>query len=142
MRCATGMQVALLVMLAACATTEVETLKAPAVAHNRDFVGGELQTGRPGKSTLIIKRDRGVQGLACYLRILVDEMPVADLDRGEKVVLHPDPGDHVLGVSPTSGVCGGGYAGATASLVAGQTATFRVGFGFGIGNVFLQGTDS
>ncbi len=133
-----GLTFGSLAMLAGCATTAIETSKASPVAPDRVF-GGEVLTGRPGKATLIVKRDTGFQGSACFLRIFLDAVPVADLDRGERVVLHLAPGDHLLGVSPTR-ICGGGLAEAKAAPLAGQTATFRVGFGYGFGNVFIDPT--
>ena len=127
-------------LLAGCATTAIDTSAASAVPPGRLF-GGEALTGRPGKATVIVKRDRGFQGAACFLRILVDTSPVADLDRGERVLLHLAPGGHVLSVS-TTGVCGSQVAEAKAELAAGQTATYRVGFGFGFGRVFVRPTPS
>lgn len=129
---------ACLAMLAGCATTAIETAEASSAPPDR-VIGGEALTGRPGKATVIVKRDTGFQGSACFLRILIDAAPVAELGRGEKVVLHLTPGSHVLGVS-TKGLCGGRAAETKAALAAGQTATFRVGFGFGFGDVFVRPT--
>jgi hypothetical protein len=131
---------ACLAMLAGCATTAVDTSEASPVPPDRLF-GGEALTGRPGKASVIVKRDTGFQGSACFLRILVDATPAADLGRGEKVVLHLWPGSHVLSVS-AKGLCGGKGAETKAALAAGQTATFRVGFGFGFGAVFVRPTAS
>jgi hypothetical protein len=133
-----GLALISLAMLAGCTTRVVETSKAAPVPPDR-VSGGELLTGRPGKGTLIVKRDAGFQGSACFLRIFVDAVPVAELDRGEKVVVHLAPGNHLLGASP-SRICGGRLAEAKTALIAGQTATFRVGFGFGVGNVFVRPT--
>jgi hypothetical protein len=127
-----------LAMLAGCTTTAVDSSKAASAPPDRVF-GGEALTGRPGKATVIVTRDSGFQGAACFLRILVEATPVADLARGEKVVLHLSPGEHVLSVS-TKGLCGGKIAETKATLAAGQTATFRVGFGFGFGDVFVRPT--
>ena len=127
-----------LAVLAHCATTAVDTSEASSPPPERVF-GGEALTGRPGKATVIVTRDKGFQGSACFLRILVDATPVADLARRESVVLHLTPGDHVLSVS-TKGLCGGKLAETKAALAAGQTATFRVGFGFGFGDVFVRPT--
>lgn len=127
-----------LALLAGCATTAIDTSEASSAPPDRVF-GGETLTGRPGKTTVIVKRDRGFQGAACFLRILVDATAVADLDRGEKVVLHLAPGSHVLSVS-TKGLCGGKLAETKADLAQGQTATYRVGFGFGFGGVFVRPT--
>jgi len=123
-----GLALVSLAVLGGCATTPVATSDASPVTPNRVFAGEQL-TGRPGKATLIIKRDSGFQGSACYLRIFVDSAPVADLDRGEKVVLHLEPGDHLLTVSPNSIVCGRRVATTNAVLIGGQTATFRIGYG-------------
>jgi len=131
---------ACLAVLAGCATTAIDTSEAPSAPPDRIF-GGEALTGRPGKATVIVTRDKGFQGFACFLRILVDASPVADLDRGEKVVLHLSPGGHVLSVS-TKGLCGGRVAETKAELAAGQTATYRVGFGWGFGGVFVRPTTS
>ena len=122
-----GLALVLLTMLDGCATTPVETSEASPVAPGRVFAGEQL-TGRPGKATLIIKRDNGFQGSACYLRISVDAAPVADLGRGEKLVLHLEPGNHSLAVSSKS-ICAGRAAETNTILVAGQTTTFRVGYG-------------
>src|SRR5690349_1299613 len=78
-------------LLAGCTTTAIDSSQAPSAPPDRIF-GGEALTGRPGKATVIVTRDKGFQGVACFLRILVDASPVADLDRGEKVVLHLSPG--------------------------------------------------
>ena len=130
-----GLALVSLTMFEGCATTLVETSEASPVTPNRVFAGEQL-TGRPGKATLIVKRDRGFQGSACYLRIFVDSAAVADLDRGEKVVLHLEPGDHLLAVSPNGIVCGRRAAETNLALIAGQTATFRVGYG--VVDLFVQ----
>jgi len=59
--------------------------------------------------SLIIKRDSGLMGSACTIRVFVDAVPVADLGPSEKVEVFLALGEHIVGVT-SNGICGGGIA--------------------------------
>lgn len=128
---------AALAAVAGCATEPMETSAASPVPSSR-ILAANLTAPVPGSGSLIFKRDTGLNNGACSFRLFIDGQPFADIDTGEKVQIHPQPGEHILGAR-SNGICFAGNAEASTTLLAGQIRTFRVSVGSG-GELKIQPT--
>lgn len=117
-----------LVLVSGCATDPIPTSEAAPVPSERILT---TKFSRPGQGTgeVIVKRDVSIGGYGCSWRVFVNGGAVADLRPAEKVVLHLPTGDHILGAEPVGAICGGRMSEVKTTVKAGETATFRVGFG-------------
>lgn len=122
-------------LLAGCATEPVSTAQAANVPASRVF-DASLLTARPGASPIVIKRDSGMSGAACNVKIFVNGSAVADLATSEKITLHMPPGRHMLGARHN---CTGSLAEQPLILQQPIPHTFRIGMGFN-GEFTLQQT--
>lgn len=123
-----------LILLAAvgvtgCTTTPVPTDKATDIPFERVSDKSLLQVGSD-KGTVIIKRDSGHVGNACYSKLYLDGKEIAQIDVAEKLVFHPDKGEHIIGAYP--GICGGSLSEASIRVEVGKTITYRVGYDSGV----------
>jgi hypothetical protein len=128
---------ALLAVLAGCATEPMATSEARPVPQDR-ILAAKLINPTPGSASLILKRDTGLNNAACNFRLFIDGQAFADIDTGEKIQIHPQPGEHILGAR-SNGICFAGNAESVTTLVAGQTRTYRVSVGSG-GELKIQPT--
>jgi hypothetical protein len=128
---------ALLVTIVGCATEPMATSEAKPVPQDR-ILAAQLINPTSGSASLIFKRDTGLNNAACNFRLFIDGQPFADIDTGEKVQIHPAPGEHILGAR-SNGICFAGNAEAITTLAAGQTRTYRVSVGSG-GELKIQPT--
>lgn len=117
----------LVLVLTGCATQPIPTSQALVVPQERLLDSRYSQPGE-GKGAVVVKRDSGFMGSACFARIFIDAMPMADLDKAEKVIFYLAQGDFVVSSQP-KGVCGGGMSEVRASVKPGAELTFRVGYG-------------
>lgn len=85
------------IAIGACATKQVSTAEAVAVASERIYVGPA--TGDTYSVRII--RDAGFAGSGCMARIYLDGKDAADLEPGEAVVLTLATGRHIIGASPS-----------------------------------------
>jgi hypothetical protein len=127
----------LLLAISGCATEPMTTSVGALVPANRIFVA-ELAKPATGKASVVVKRDTGFMGGGCEFRLFVDGKPFADIGYGEKVQIHLQPGEHILGAR-SNGICMAGDAESATVLVAGQTRMYRIGIGSG-GELRLQPT--
>lgn len=74
----------------------------------KQIISTALLEKRDGTGEVIIKRDSGFFGSACFSRVYVDGKEVADLGTAQKVI-HATIGDHVFSAWPKR-VCGGGMS--------------------------------
>jgi hypothetical protein len=129
--------VILALSLMACATQPVAIHQAAAVPSSRILAPQSLsQTSYTG--SLIIKRDSGLMGSACTIRVFVDAVPVADLAPAEKVELFLDFREHIVGVT-SNGICGGGVAEAAVIISPERQKILRISSGQS-GDIYLQPT--
>jgi len=110
------------VTLTACATSPVPTDQAK---PTQTILDESVTTPKTGAGTLIIKRDAGMVGSACSIRVFVDGLPFAELAAGERVTAYLPPAEYIVGARST-GVCGGGDSEAAVTLKAKQTRVYRV----------------
>jgi hypothetical protein len=119
----------LILALAACATQPVPDFETMPVPVKRILNQVYLNPG-PRSGQVSVKRDSGLRGAACSIRVLIDAQPVVDLRRAEKIILHLPAGDHVLSATGTTGLCSGaGVPEVRATVREGDEITFRVGHG-------------
>lgn len=94
------------------------------------------QNPTDGDATVIITRDAGYSGSACYIAFFVDGKVAAKLASAERATFHLSTGDHVLGAWNTgSGLCGyregEDRREVAVSLKPGETRRFRILIGDG-----------
>jgi hypothetical protein len=128
---------AVLAALIGCATEPVATSAAQPVPNDRILLS-KLTSPTPGSGSLIFKRDTGLNNSACNFRLFLDGQPFADIDTGEKVQIHPQAGEHIIGAR-SNGICFAGNAESVTTLEPGQTRTYRVSVGSG-GELKIQPT--
>lgn len=116
------------VLISACATKPPREgqLRTPPADRLMKF-----QSPSDGDSAIVVTRDVGSVGSACYHAVFIDGMEVAKLATGERAVFHVPSGEHILGAWTTgSGLCG--YREGTdrreqsTMLKTGETRKFRV----------------
>lgn len=122
-----SMALPLALVVAGCATRSVSVADTTPVPASRVLAPRLLQAG-PNTGGLILKRDSGLMGAACRIRVSVDAVPVADLGTSEKVELFLPAGEHVLGATAT-GICGGGMSETAVVITAGRQKIYRVSSG-------------
>ena len=110
--------------ISGCATSPITTTSAQPVPASQ-ILSAELTTQTNGTAEVIVKRDSGMRGMGCMVRIYADAKPAADLWRSEKVVMYLPEGDHIISAS----TCGGGVVEIQTIVKAGKVNTYRVGFG-------------
>lgn len=125
-----------LIALAGCSTTQVPTDKAVRVPTDRVLAYASKPTEPYG--TIVVTRDTGLVGGACYVGILVDGRFSARIDTGEIVSLYVPVGEHLVGLvgdEQSGGVCGWGELRKEQSttLSTGQVKRFRIGGDTNIG---------
>ena len=114
-------------MLMACATVPVSNTGATPAPADR-ILDREWMQPRPGAVSVVLKRDSGAMGSMCSVRMYVDGRPIVDIRQGEKIELQLPVGEHIFSAQP-NGICAGGMSEIKATLVAGRSANFRVGYG-------------
>jgi hypothetical protein len=126
-------------LLTACATSPVSIHQAALVPSSR-MLAPQLvsQVQAQPTGSLIIKRDSGLMGSACTIRVFVDAVPVADLAPSEKVEVFIPIGEHIIGVT-SNGICGGGVAEAAVVIFPERQKILRIASGQS-GDIYLQPT--
>lgn len=121
--------------LTACATRPVTIYQASAVPASR-ILAPQWLSQAPYTGSLIVKRDSGLMGSACTIRVFVDSVPVADLAPSEKIELFIALGEHVVGVI-SNGICGGGVSEAAVVIFPERQRILRIASGQS-GDIHLQ----
>lgn len=115
-------------ILSSCATTPVTNAAAVDVPAKR-IVDSTLMQPMSNSGEITVKRDNGLTGSGCSTRVYIDAKPVADINPGEKVVLHLSTGEHIISAAQT-GVCGSGAIVETKVTVqSGGAYNFRIAYG-------------
>jgi hypothetical protein len=123
--------------LMACATSPVSVHQAFLVPSSRMLAPQLVSQAQPTGS-LIVKRDSGLMGSACTIRVFVDAVPVADLAPSEKVEFFVPSGEHIVGVT-SNGICGGGVAETAVVIFPERQKILRIASGQS-GDIYLQPT--
>ena len=76
-------------------------------------------------------------GSACTIRVFVDTVPVADLAPSEKIELFVPLGEHIVSVTPTEFLCGGGTSEAAVVIRPESQKILRIASGQS-GDIHLQ----
>lgn len=121
--------------LVACATTPTAIHQATDVPHGR-ILATQWLSQAAYTGSLVIKRDSGLMGSACTIRVFVDGVPVADLAPAEKVEIFVSLGEHIVGVT-SNGICGGGTAEAAVIIALERQKILRIASGQS-GDIYLQ----
>jgi hypothetical protein len=122
-------------LLTACATQPVTVYQATAVPSAR-ILAPQLISQAPQTGSLIIKRDSGLMGSACTVRVFIDAVPVADLAPSEKVELFVALGEHSVVVT-SNGICGGGTSETAVVIMPERPRILRIASGQS-GDIYLQ----
>jgi hypothetical protein len=109
-------------LLAACATSPMPTEQTRLTTNVLDQ---HMTSFKEKAGQLTIKRDPGLLGSACAMRVLIGGKPLAELWPAERITAFLPPGEYVVSVQST-GVCGGGDAEAGVTLTAEQAKTYRI----------------
>ncbi len=117
----------ILLGVAGCATKPITNDQAKEVPVQRLF-DASLATQRDDSGQVVIKRDDGLRGSVCTVRVFADGKPAADLKPAEKVTLYLDAGDHVFSAQGT-GACYGGLSAQSGKVTKDKSMTYRVGLG-------------
>ncbi len=125
----------IVLLLAACATTPITVNQAVSVPDSR-ILAPQLVYQTSNTGSLVVKRDSGLMGSACTIRVFVDAVPVADLEPTEKVELFVALGEHSV-VATSNGICGGGTSEAAVVIMPERQRILRIASGQS-GNIFLQ----
>lgn len=114
-------------VLGGCSTQPIATSAATPVPQKR-VIDAAFLNSAPATGEVIVKRDSGFNGAGCNTRLFVNSKPVADIGVSEKVGIFLPEGDHILSIYPVA-PCGGGLVETRATIKAGGSYVFRVGFG-------------
>ncbi|MGE8098129.1 hypothetical protein [Pseudomonas fluorescens] len=118
------------VMLAGCSTSAVSPSQAKPVPSDRILAYSIKPNGPHG--TVVVTRDTGFVGGACYAGVLIDGKFSARIGTGEIVRLYVPVGEHLIGLSGDeqgSGTCSWGELRKeqTDIITDGQIKRFRIG---------------
>lgn len=119
------------VVMGGCASHTVSRYTARPVPQDRLLAYQVKPTGPSAQIVLV--RDAGMSGAACFFAVHVDQVLAARIDTGEIVTLHVPAGAvhlHVAAGDPLSSLCGGGPATSFANrelvLADGDAVTFSI----------------
>lgn len=116
-----------ILFLAGCATKPVSNEAAQPVPE-KQILNRDLLTEKENTGKVIIKRDSGFMGSACFSRVYLDGKEIADLDPAQKIELYPPVGRHIFSAWP-KGACGGGMSEQEGMVESGKVIMYRIGYG-------------
>jgi len=118
-------------------TDEIPTDQAASVPSGRTLAK-DFHKPKEGAGIVIIKRDSGVAGSACPIRIFLNTIPVADIWPTEKTELYLPGGQYALSAS-YSGKClnRGNTAEAAIAIESSKNMAFRISI-TSYGKMFIQ----
>jgi hypothetical protein len=123
-----SVSLAVVILLAGCSTTGTPTNEAMKVSPTRLLAPVGWRAPAAGAGQLSIKRDHGLVGSACTVRIFVDAVPVAELLQREIVTLYLPLGDYVVSATPSTSVCPDTVVESGVRLTEAKPTVLRVGF--------------
>lgn len=119
-----------LMAVTGCTTSNITTNQASNIPVERVF-SKQLLLAVVGSGTVIVKRDTGHVGNACYTKLFLDGKEIAQIDVAEKITLHPTAGEHIIGAEP-KGLCGGSMSEVAINVTPDKVLTYRVGYDSGV----------
>lgn len=125
-------------VLVGCATSPVPMSEALDVPADRIIDRAAMQP-KIGAGMLVVKRDLGVTGGGCKVRVFVDARPIADLATGEKIELYLPVGERIVSVTPQSALCSSALVETAVHVSGDQKKALRIGFGASM-DLLLQPT--
>lgn len=134
---------AIFVLSVGCATTPTPLSEATPIAKDRVYAFQKSDLANSSK--IIITRDQGLLGSACFYGLWIDSVLSARIDVGEVVQFYVQPGDHLLKGSrdpQSEGLCGadsGNWIQRETVLKAGETKRFR--FSLNAGSIDIHRAD-
>ena len=130
----------LALFIAGCATSPT----APSDARpSSTVVYSEVARSNSGSGTLVVRRDRGILGIACGHTIRLDGKMIADLDAGQEVVVYPPPGEHIVEAWLSGVWCSAGSGGGVAiQSEPGKRILVRTGMAAPFGVVLTASTEA
>jgi hypothetical protein len=107
-------------------TTPMATKDTPIIPETQlTEAGKKFSKPAPNTGTLIVKRDGGFYGSACFINVYINEVHVANIDPGEKTILYLPESGYSLGISACS--TGKPNEDRQISIVAGKEIVYRIG---------------
>lgn len=117
--------------LAGCSTTPVPDSAASAVPSDRLY-GPALARPVSGGGSITVRRDSGLLGGGCSVRVWINGQPAADLWPSERVAIPVGAGEHIVSAQGNA-ICTGALLEVPAHVKPGREARFRIGYGGGSG---------
>lgn len=114
-------------VVAGCATSPVPMSEAVDVPAER-IIDASTMRPQSGAGVLVVKRDLGLTGGGCKIRVFVDARPIADLATGEKIELYLPVGERIVSVTPQSALCSSALVESAVSVSSDQKKALRIGF--------------
>ena len=113
-------------VIAGCATSPISSHEAALVPPDSQFL---YQQRTAETAQVLVKRDTGVRGSMCTVRVFLDGDLAAYLNPGEKVIFHVPGETVIIGADSGEGICGlGGLVETSVPLNPGNQLQFRVGY--------------
>ena len=118
---------AIVSLVVGCASTPMTTNDSLLIPDSQVLPDGKKFLAQDKNSgQVIVKRDGGFTGSACFTRIYIDAKAIADLDVTQKVILNLPAGEYIVSAEP-NGICAGGLTEVKATVKQGSQSVFRYG---------------
>ena len=114
----------ILLFSCSCATKPIATELATMPAEQRIF-NDKYFSKNQGNAAIIIKRDKGFNGWACWATISINGEPIAKLKQSEKITLYLPEGEYIL--SACLEMCGGNMSELLFIVKNNEDQVYRVG---------------
>jgi hypothetical protein len=111
------------IILAGCSTSPIPSDQAAPVPASRLTAFQSKPTGQYG--TLIVTRDSGFTGSACYTILYIDGKKSAEIGSGETAKFYLPVGERIIGANSTT-MCGGGLKERSLVMGADDTKKYRI----------------
>ena len=111
------------ILLTGCSTTPIPSDQADPVPTSRLTAFQAKPAGQYG--TLIVTRDSGFTGSACYTILYIDGNKSAEVGPGETTKFYLPTGERIIGANSTS-MCGGGLKERSLVMNAGEVKKYRI----------------
>lgn len=124
----------LVVILAGCATSPVPAEKVKTAPSDRLHGFQEIPSGEFG--TMVVTRDSGFTGSACYIVLKLDGEKTASFGTSETATFFLEPGEKLAEMS--TGICGAAERGREVVITAGQARRYRIALDIATGYSLMR----
>ena len=128
-----------LLLLSGCTTQPIVTNLARSIPAGQ-VIDSSFQVKNQNACSVKIRRDAGLHGSMCSLRVFIDETPVADLNTSEEFLFFVAPGNHTLSAR-LNGICGGGVAKLLIIAMPNGSLHFKAGGSYSAGTTLLPASN-